>query len=164
VISLWLTPSEDDRAYLQNIINDLASEYQAPVFPPHLTLYSPTNLSKDALKDIIEPITENTQAIFVTMHRLSQTTNIWKTIFIELEGAPDLTQLQQNIISSLSDPNPYFFEPHISLIYKEMPVEQKEEIIRNLTVRNSFKMDKITAVRTGPNVAEWEQVIEVSLA
>jgi len=129
-----------------------------------MTLFSPTDLSKESLIDLLAPIAENTQSLYVTMQGLAHTTNIWKTVFIELEETPELTQIQRSIVSAIPDPNPYYFEPHISLIYKEMTVEEKEEIIRNLAVRNSYKMDKITAMRTGPNVEEWEKVMEVSLA
>ncbi len=164
MISLWLTPSEEDESYLQNIINDLASEYQAPVFSPHLTLYSPTDLSKDVLRDRITSVAERTNKLYVTMNGLNHTMNIWKTVFIELEDSPELLDLQQNIVSSIPNLKPYSFEPHISLIYKEMPMEKKEKIIRNLAVRNSYKMDKIIAMKTGPNVEQWEKVMEVSLA
>ena len=164
MISLWLTPSEEDESYLQNIINDLASEYQAPVFSPHLTLYSPTDLSKDVLRDRITSVAERTNKLYVTMNGLNHTMNIWKTVFIELEDSPELLDLQQNIVSSIPNLKPYSFEPHISLIYKEMPMEKKEKIIRNLAVRNSYKMDKIIAMKTGPNVDQWEKVMEVSLA
>ena len=164
MISLWLTPSEEDESYLQNIINDLASEYQAPVFSPHLTLYSPTDLSKDVLRDRITSVAERTNKLYVTMNGLNHTMNIWKTVFIELEDSPELLDLQQNIVSSIPNLKPYSFSPHISLIYKEMPMEKKEKIIRNLAVRNSYKMDKIIAMKTGPNVEQWEKVMEVSLA
>lgn len=164
MISIWLTPVAEDTAYLQEIINELSSAYEAPIFAPHMTLYSPTNLSKEALTDIIKPIADDTEKLYVTMSGLARTNTIWKTVFIELESSPEFMQLQQAIVSSLPDPKPYSFEPHISLIYKEMTDEQKEEIIRNLTVRNSYKMDKITAMRTGPNVEEWEHLMEISLA
>jgi len=98
------------------------------------------------------------------MNGLNHTMNIWKTVFIELEDSPELLDLQQNIVSSIPNLKPYSFEPHISLIYKEMPMEKKEKIIRNLAVRNSYKMDKIIAMKTGPNVDQWEKVMEVSLA
>jgi hypothetical protein len=66
-------------------------------------------------------------------------------------------------VSQFPSASPYEFLPHISLIYKEMLEEQKEDIIRNLSVRNSYKMDKIIAMRTGQNVDQWENITEVQL-
>mgnify|MGYP001307333115 CR=1 FL=1 len=54
MISIWLTPAKEDSAYLQEIVNELASEYQAPVFSPHCTLYSPIDLEVNELDKILE--------------------------------------------------------------------------------------------------------------
>ena len=42
----------------------------------------------------------------------------------------------------------------------EMCIRDRD-IIRNLQVKNSFKMDKIAAAQTGPNVDNWEKVVEI---
>ena len=70
--------------------------------------------------------------------------------------------MQQRIVNQFLSAPPYEFLPHISLIYKEMAIELKEEIIQELTVRNSCKMDKIIAMKTGPNVEQWKKVAEVN--
>jgi 2'-5' RNA ligase len=101
--------------------------------------------------------------LFVTLADINHSSNIWKTVFMELEKSPGLIDLQQQIVNQFSSVQPYEFLPHISLIYKVMTVELKEEIICNLAVRNSYKMDKIIAMKTGPNVEQWEKVLEVTL-
>jgi len=101
------------------------------------------------------------KSFYVKKAAISHTENIWKTIFIELLRSPELEQLQQAVISQFPKGQPYEFLPHISLLYKEIPDKKKEDIIRNLQVKNSFKMDKIAAVRTGPNVDNWATVVEI---
>ena len=161
MISIWLTPDKEDSAYLQDIVNELASEYRTPVFSPHCTLYSPTDLEVHELDKILEKAGEKVGSLYVTMDKLDHTTNIWKTVFIELEKSLELSNLQHSLVSLIPDPKPYEFLPHISLIYKKMPGKQKEDIIRNLHVKNYFKMDKIAAIRTEPNVDNWETVVEI---
>ena len=161
MISIWLTSAKEDSAYLQEIVNELASEYQAPVFSPHCTLYSPTDLEAHELDKILEKAGENFGSLYVTMDKLDHTTNIWKTVFIELEKSLELSNLQHSLVSLIPDPKPYEFLPHISLIYKKMTAEQQEQIIRNLAVRNSYKIDRITAMKTGPDVEHWEKIAEV---
>ena len=161
MISIWLTPAKEDSAYLQEIVNELASEYQAPVFSPHCTLYSPIDLEVNELDKILEKAGEKLGSLYVTMDKLDHTTNIWKTVFIELEKSLELSNLQHSLVSLIPDPKPYEFLPHISLIYKKMTAEQQEEIIINLAVRNSYKMDRIIAMKTGPDVKHWEKIAEV---
>ncbi len=163
MISIWLTPAEEDSKYLQNIITDLASEYEAPVFSPHCTLFSPADLEAKELETILEQVAEGFAPLYITIDKLNYTSNIWKTIFIELEKSSELEQLQQRLVNFISDPKPYEFLPHISLIYKEMSDEKKETIICNLSVRNNYKMDRILAMKTGPDVESWEKVVEIPL-
>jgi len=161
LVSIWLIPAPADAQYLQGIINNLAATYQAPVFNTHCTLYSPTDLPAAELKKILEQSANNMKSFYVKKAAISHTENIWKTIFIELLSSPELEQLQQAVISQFPKGQPYEFLPHISLLYKEIPDKKKEDIIRNLQVKNSFKMDKIAAMRTGPNVDNWATVVEI---
>ena len=161
MISIWLIPAREDAQYIQVIIDNLSINYQAPVFSPHCTLYSPIDLPKAELKKILERSAKNMKSFYVKNIMISHTENLWKTIFIELLRSSELEQLQQEVISQFQVEQPYKFSPHISLLYKEIPDKIKEDIIRNLQVKNSFKMDKIAAVQTGPNVDNWEKVVEI---
>ena len=161
MVSIWLIPSFEDLQYLQSSINTLAVTYQAPVFSPHCTLYSPTDLPAARVKKILERSVKNMKSFYVKKSAISHTENILKTIFIELLKSPEFEQLQQAVINQFPNGQPYEFLPHISLLYKEMPDKKKDIIIRNLQVKNSFKMDKIAAVQNGPNVDNWATVVEI---
>ena len=161
MISIWLIPAREDAQYIQVIIDNLSINYQAPVFSPHCTLYSPIDLPKAELKKILERSAKNMKSFYVKNIMISHTEDLWKTIFIKLLRSSELQQLQQEVISQFQVEQPYKFSPHISLLYKEIPDKIKEDIIRNLQVKNSFKMDKIAAVQTGPNVDNWEKVVEI---
>ena len=161
MVSIWLIPAPAAAQYLQGIINNLAATYQAPVFNTHCTLYSPTALPALEIKKILEKSANNMESFYVKKATISHTENIWKTIFIELLCSPELEQLQQAVISQFPKAQPYEFLPHISLLYKEIPDKKKEDIIRNLQVKNSFKMDKIAAMQTGPNVDNWATIVEI---
>jgi len=50
LISIWLTPVEEDGNHLQKLIQELAEEYEAPIFPPHCTLYSPSDLNSQDIE------------------------------------------------------------------------------------------------------------------
>ena len=97
MISIWLTPAKVDAAYLQNIINELASVYRTLVFSPHMTLFSPVDTNVKELQSVITNVAQKITPLFVTMSGLNHTNNIWKTVFIELEKSPELIQLQQKV-------------------------------------------------------------------
>ena len=95
--------------------------------------------------------------------KLNFTSNIWKTVFIELEKSQELTWLQQKLVRRIPAPKQYDFSPHISLIYSVMSTGGKKGIIEKIPLRNSFKMDKISAVETGLDVVNWKNIAEVKL-
>ncbi len=159
--SIWLMPAKNDQAYLQNVIQDLSLEYKAPVFLPHCTLYSPTDMARSELEKILKYVANGASPLSVTANRLNITSNIWKTFFIELEKSNELSKLQQKLMCQMRSPKEYDFMPHISLIYKEMSTERKKEIIEKLFLKNSYKMDKISVVETGSDVMNWKNIIEI---
>ena len=161
--SIWLTPADDDQAYLQNMIRGLSSEHKAPVFSPHCTLYSPADLAKSELEEILEHVSEGILPLTVMVDKLNFTSNIWRTVFIELEKSRELAWLQQKLVRRIPSPKQYDFAPHISLIYSAMPTEKKKGIIEKLPLMNSYKMDKISAVETGLDVMNWKNIAEVKL-
>ena len=59
MISIWLIPATKDIQYLQKIIDNLAGTYKAPVFKPHCTLYSSSDLPASELKKILEQSAKN---------------------------------------------------------------------------------------------------------
>ncbi len=154
--SIWLVPCKEDEAHLSEVIQDLAEEYDAPQFRPHCTLYSPVTDIFGA-ESILESMELN--PIAVTKTRISHSDSLWKSIFIELEKSPELSTLQQQVKSQLFHPNPNSFKPHISLIYKKMPEEEKESIIRKLNLKETYLMDKIELVKTGDKVENWKSIM-----
>ena len=159
--SIWLMPAKNDQAYLQNIIHGLSLEYKAPVFLPHCTLYSPTDMARSELEEILKYVANGTSPLSVTANRLNITSNIWKTLFIELEKSQELSKLQQKLMRQIRSPKEYDFMPHISLIYRAMSTERKKEIIEKLYLKNSYKMDKISVVETGLDVMNWKNITEI---
>ena len=44
-----------------------------------------------------------------------------------------------------------------------MPEYIKKEIIDSLSLQNSFKMNKVVAVKTDQNIVDWEIIVEREL-
>lgn len=61
--SLWLVPSQNDYNLLAEIIRNLANQHNAPVFEPHVTIYTGAYTQKDNLKKLVVETVENVQPI-----------------------------------------------------------------------------------------------------
>jgi len=160
LISIWLCPDYNNELYLQNVINSLSGIHNSPRFSPHCTLVGGIKSNKHGLENIIDNSIDNIGPIIVKSKRISYTNILWKTVFIELVVNKDLKSLQNSIYTEIKSNIDYKFDPHISLIYKLMPNNIKKEIINSLHLKNSFKMDKIVAVKTGQNILDWKIIVE----
>jgi len=156
--SIWLLLSKEDEAYISETIQLLGEENDAPIFEPHCTLFSPIS-DLELTKDIINEISIN--PFQISTNGLNHSDLIWKSLFIELK-----TNIQLTIMNQLFDQSfavDYDFQPHISLIYKELNMDTKKTIIEKLTVKNSYRMSSLAIVDTTGPVEMWETVHEVFL-
>ena len=151
--SIWLLPIDSDYNYLLKIIRSLSKEHDAPFFQPHCTLFSPFNNINSARK-IIDQI--DLDFFDVEVRRISQSSDIWKTVFIELKNSSQLQNLNC-LLKGLKDED-YLFSPHISLIYKLLDVNKRKKIIQSLSIKKSFSFGKISIVNTAGHVESWETV------
>ena len=151
--SIWLLPIDSDHNYLSKIIQSLSEEHDAPFFQPHCTLFSSFSDLYSA-KKIIDQL--DLDFFDVEVRRISQSSDIWKTVFIELKNSSQLQNLNC-LLKGLKDED-YLFSPHISLIYKLLDVNKRKKIIQSLSIKKSFSFGKISIVNTAGHVESWETV------
>ena len=151
--SIWLLPIDSDHNYLSKIIQSLSEELDAPFFQPHCTLFSSFSDIYSA-KKIIDQI--DLDFFDVEVRRISQSSDIWKTVFIELKNSSQLQNL--NCLSKGLKDEDYLFSPHISLIYKLLDVNKRKKITQSLSIKKSFSFGKISIVNTMGHVESWETV------
>ena len=151
--SIWLLPIDSDHNYLSKIIQSLSEEHDVPFFQPHCTLFSSFSDIYSA-KKIIDQI--DLDFFDVEVRRISQSSDIWKTVFIELKNSSQL-QNSNCLLKGLKDED-YLFYPHISLIYKLLDVNKRKKIIQSLSIKKSFSFGKISIVNTAGHVESWETV------
>jgi len=151
LLSVWLVPAKDDEAYLSKIITDLGAEYNAPLFTPHLTLFGNIDIGLDKLKNVLNEIFADTKAFAIKKTVIGQSEAFFKTVFIEFELNEKLKKLYLTLAEKTDKKDISTFKPHISLIYKTMPKEEKLRTIEKLNIKDEFLIDKIVvnAPKTG---------------
>lgn len=169
LFSVWLVPQKNEEEYLSKIVKDLAIEHQSPVFTPHLTLLGGINTNFEDLKDAIDRTFDTIKPFKIKKTRLNQSELFFKTVFIEFE----LDEILQNAFTALSENTDKRsieeFKPHISLMYKTMPTEEKLKVIEKLNVKDEFLIDSvyIQAPKEGNhdflNVKGWRVLYEKTL-
>lgn len=161
--AIWLTFSESDRNYLKNIINNLSEKYHAPKFEPHITVYGLVNSEMSVIESIAKEATQNFNTFLVEKSEILQSEELWKTVYIELKINNQLELIYKNLKKHFEKIVKYEFNPHISLIYKILPIEEKIKIINELKIKSEFTVNKLVIQKFFPEVEKWKIIKEYNL-
>ena len=158
-ISFWLIPSEEDRAFFQRIIDNLAQEYDAPSFTPHVTIYSGEYTADDNPAEIIEQSIKEVKNFSLKVEKLGYTEEFTKTLFVQFLPCVTLSKISETIHSSSSKPSNYLLNPHLSLIYRRLNETIKENLTSSLILNKSeVFFDEVKAISTPALIQAKEDV------
>jgi Cyclic phosphodiesterase-like protein. len=147
VIAHWLIPAEPAHRFFQDLINDLARRYDAPVFEPHVTIYVGAN-STDALETALSKAAQDCSQSCSKRSRSAIPMNLSKHSLSNSEPNTKLLQLNQVIRSAAQGSSDYDLKPHLSLLYKRMSAQTRRQLARSIEVPFSqVVFDSLKAVR-----------------
>ena len=147
IIAYWLIPSGRDYRGFQTIVNDLAGEYHAPVFEPHVTFHVGADHS-DAAIHALANVARRRASIALTPSRIGQSEQFTKTLFVEFPLSRELRQLNELMRNAAHDTSQYQLKPHLSLLYKKLPTEARRHLAACIKVSaREVTFDMIKAVR-----------------
>lgn len=158
-VSFWLIPSGENRAFFQDIIDTLAREYDAPIFTPHVTIYSGDYEPNESPTQLLEDAVQGVQPFSLKVDRLLYTDEFTKTLFVQFHPNESLSKISEILRRSSKQPSNYTLNPHLSLIYKQMNEETKKKLTASLTLpKSEVFFDEVQAISTSERVIEREDV------
>jgi hypothetical protein len=143
-VAYWLTLARPERDLFVEIIRILATELDVPQFEPHLTICvaSNTRIAREAVRQI------SASPIRLRIKEVSVSNKFTKTLFLRFERSAGLDDLNTKMRRAAGVPKEVLRDPHVSLLYKRMPMSSKRELAA--TIRLPFKevlFDSIKAIR-----------------
>ena len=111
LIDLFGKPSDNDRQYLFQIIQELSNTFNARTFQPHCTLWSRVDLPLKNLMLVVKSSSQGIVSFTVKVKEIDYRQSYDKTLFIQLYNHKSLSQLQQRINNRLGENFHYHFDP-----------------------------------------------------
>jgi 2'-5' RNA ligase len=157
-ISFWLIPAAEHRSLLQNLINQLASQYSAPRFTPHVTLcYG--DFSTDTLATMLQQASQTVKSFQLQVDCLLYTDQFTKTLFIQLHPSFMLSQIANTLKQGAIVPSNYQLDPHLSLIYKTLEEFEQQKLVAKIELPlTEIWFDQVWAISTSDSVQNREDV------
>jgi Cyclic phosphodiesterase-like protein len=145
-IAYWLIPAEPARSFFERTIGDLARPYNAPVFEPHMTIH--VGSDRVEAEEIIAKAVSGCRFLQAKVFKVCQSDEFIKTLFVQIAMDRKLQQLNKLIRDAAQDSTGYQLNPHLSLLYKKMPVQTRRELADSIKLPFSeVTFESIKAVR-----------------
>ena len=158
IVTYWLVPAEPARSYFDSLIRNLAARYDAPVFEPHMTIYTTGRSDKNAA-DLLQRVLTASGVYRLRVRDIDCSDEFTKTLFVQFEPNEDVTQLTHDLQRASALKHEYEFNPHLSLIYKTLPRETKVDIANSVNLPfNEVQFDAAKAVISPSDIQSREDV------
>ena len=152
--SIWLMPNQDDAGVLQPIINSTCEMVESELFYPHLTLFGRVSVDKNPIISFLKKKSIQYLPITVSVLKVEVGDTYWKSLYLQLDKNPSLIKLQDDICSQLISNRDYEFDPHVSLAYRELDIQNFE--MNKLSFPESITFSSVALVETSDNISEWK--------
>ena len=167
-VSFWLMPAGPDRRTLSEVIRELAARFDAPLFDPHVTIYSGPLQETDAVWQIVSEAGAAFSPFALNTTGISHSGQFTKTLCFEFAEDERLTRVSQMLRQRMSVAADYELRPHLSLIYAPLSEEARRKAATEVILPSAIRFDGIRAIRhhgvsTRRDVEAWETVAEVKL-
>ena len=161
--TLWVVPPTDIQKQLQEIVDDLSTKFHGPTFEPHMTLLGDIPIEKEAMVAKSKELVKQLRSFPVSLGELSFSTTYFQSVFVRVNATAALMDANLKAKAVFGIANTVFM-PHISLLYGEQSMEERERAVLEAKVPDgiSFTVNKlvITPSRKDPN--EWEHIAELA--
>ena len=165
---IFLEPSGEAKLLLEEAILSLATEYQGPLFSPHLTVLAaiPDEEEEVALLEKVRTLSLSMQPFTLNLGEFAMQDSYFRALYLLATGQEVLKALHRNAqeVFGMSDSENYM--PHVSLLYGLYPEEQKKASVATLAslIPLSFPVSSLTLWKTpgetSTRIAEFPFPIE----
>jgi 2'-5' RNA ligase len=163
-VALWLVPEGEAAARFGGLIDRLAARHGTPRFHPHLTLLGALG-ADDHVARRAQLLAADTAPFEITLARTVGRDEFFRAVVVE--AAPSLPLLRlhhlaREAFDKLDDPSP--FEPHLSLVYGDLPRALRDEIIAGLPdVHARFRVTSLGVWSTDGTPEQWRELARYPL-
>lgn len=159
-----MVPNEEASQKFFSIINSIASTYQSPTFPPHVTLLSNISGDEKELCTQAQKLALKLAPQILTVSGVSTEDSFFRALYLKVQEIVPLTEMHKNASATFAMPVAEY-TPHLSLLYGTYPEDTKQETVRLVSPLQGFEfvLSTLALYRTEGEVTEWEKIASFPL-
>ncbi len=160
-VAFWLVPHCRERAALQSLINDLARQFSAPEFVPHVTVYSCRRTPGQRELAVMAALAENRRPVVMRPTELACSGRLTQALFASLAEHPALDGLSRALHAGVPLPSDYQLNPHLSLLYQKLAAATRDSLVRETSLcLSEIRFDSLWAVAIPEQLTTLEDLYD----
>lgn len=157
--SLFLTPSPDDFAYTADLIRDLSASQGTAPFEPHVTVHSGNLRDLETLMALVTDAVTAIPPFALRIRGVASSESYFRSLFMEFEESPLLRGIHDRMRGG--GEKGYLLDPHLSLMYGEMPRHRREALARGVKLeRSEIHFDQVKIMTPRNRQKGWRDTVQ----
>ncbi len=148
ILAFWLVPAAKEKEFFVSLIGELAQRFDAPRFEPHVTLLG-AEVQPFSARHALQEVCASCGPVELTIAGIEWSEHYTKTLFVQFHPSPAASALSERLRETLGCGGGYDFDPHLSLLYRELPEATKRDTARGIRVPFArVKFDSVQLIST----------------
>jgi 2'-5' RNA ligase len=158
--ALWLIPTGKLYAKLEQLIKEMAQEFSAPYFEPHLTLLGGITGDRAKIVSQCEDLADFQKPFEIRLAAPGHLDDYYRSLFLHVGRSPALLHANRRArkVLEYSENADYF--PHMSLLYGNYPLALKQSIAAGRLggMNGTFSVDRFFLIDLAGEPQNWTRI------
>lgn len=160
--ALWLIPQGTLYEETEKIIAELAKEFSAPAFHPHVTLLGGISGNEEEIVRLCSRLAKALRPFSIKLTTIDYLDDFYRCLYIRVEESKVIKEANAKAKEILGQNAACPYMPHLSLLYGNLSPSTKERIISSLDeiFEREFSVDRFFLVSLAGEPEVWNAVKE----
>ena len=159
--SIWLCPDSPDQSSIQQLVNECCYRFKSFPFASHITLFGRVNADPETAFSFLADYVGGLGSISLNMLGVKTGTLPWKALYLQVDKTEPLVLLQKEIDQYLNVYRHYEFDPHLSLAYGNLEINESK--LENISFPETITFSSVVLMETPGDINEWKLIFQADL-
>ena len=159
--SIWLCPDPSEQSSIQQLVNECCYRFKSSPFASHITLFGRVNADPETTFSFLSDCVSGLGLISLNMLGVKTGPQPWKTLYLQVDKTEPLVRLQKEIDQYLNVYRHYEFDPHLSLAYGNLEIDESK--LENISFPESITFSSVALMETPDDINEWKSIFQADL-
>ena len=159
--SIWLCPDPSDEASIQPLVDECCSRFNSPSFPCHITLFGRVDADPELTFSFLSDYIRGIGSISLNILGVKTGVQPWKNLYLQLDKTEPLVRLQKEIDQYLNMYRYYAFDPHLSLTYGNLKIDESK--LGYISFPETITFSSVAFMETPDDINNWKLIFQTGL-